>query len=187
MTEPTFIHRYQVIERIGRGGMGSLYLARDPLLDRLVAVKVLREEIDSEDVRERFAREGRAAARLSHVNIVTVYDVGEHEGRPFIAMEYVQGQTLHDLIRRKTFFDLPQKLEFIQELCAGLAVAHEAGIVHRDVKPANLMITPQWVLKILDFGIARVSNSSLTQSRALVGTLNYMAPEQMTGEKVDGR
>jgi eukaryotic-like serine/threonine-protein kinase len=186
-TDPAFIHRYQVIERIGRGGMGSLYLARDPLLDRLVAVKVLREEIDSEDVRERFAREGRAAARLSHVNIVTIFDVGEHEGRPFIAMEYVQGQTLQDLIRRKTFFDLAQKLEFIQELCAGLAVAHDAGIVHRDVKPSNLMITPQWVLKILDFGIARVSDSSLTQSRSLVGTLNYMAPEQMTGEKVDGR
>lgn len=186
-TIPAVIHRYQIINRIGQGGMGSLYLGRDPALDRLVAVKVLREGFDNAELRERFAREARSAARLSHVNIVTIFDVGEHEGEPFIAMEYVPGETIGEMIRRRAPLSLARKLQFMEDLCTGLAHAHKAKIVHRDIKPANLMVSPEGVLKILDFGIARVADSSMTQSGVMVGTLNYMAPEQMAGQAVDHR
>ena len=166
--------------------MASLYLARDPMIDRLVAIKVLREGFD-EELRERFAREARSAGRLRHVNIVTIFDVGEHEGEPFIAMEYVSGETLGQVIRRNAPLGIPRKLELLEALCAGLGYAHQAGIVHRDIKPANIMVDTEGVLKILDFGIARVGDSSMTQAGMLVGTLNYMSPEQVAGQPVDLR
>jgi TonB family protein len=190
LTSPTptgFIGRYQILERIGEGGMGSLYLARDPAIDRLVAIKLLRRGFDTEAVRERFAREARAAGRLRHPNIVTIFDVGEHDGDPFIAMEFLAGETLAELIRQGAGLTLSRRLKLLEELCDGLAYAHRAGLVHRDIKPANLMVDAEGVLKILDFGIVRVSDSGVTQAGVLVGTINYMSPEQVLGTGVDHR
>jgi serine/threonine protein kinase len=167
--------------------MGAVYLASDPLLGRTVAVKVLRS--DDEELRERFAREARSAAALKHHHIVTIYDIGEdEEGRPFLAMEYIDGESMAEMIRRRAPIALHQRLKFIIDLCAGLGYAHRAGIVHRDIKPANLMITSEGVLKIVDFGLARIASSSaggLTRAGTLLGTVHYMSPEQTDGTVVD--
>ncbi len=182
---PTTIGRYQIRELLGHGGMGVLYLAFDPAIDRPVAVKVLRAH--TEELYHRFTREARSAGRLQHPNIVTVYDVGEHDGQPFIAMEYIAGQTLAQVITEGSALSLTRKLELVEELCDGLAYAHRAGIVHRDIKPSNLMINPDGLLKILDFGIARVADSGHTQAGAMIGTPNYMSPEQVRGQGIDLR
>jgi hypothetical protein len=182
---PDFIGRFRVTSPLGQGGMGTLYLAQDPTLERPVAIKVLTE--DSGDLRERFAREARTAARLRHPNIVQVFDVGTFEGRPFIAMEYIPGETLGEMIRRRAPIGIARKLELMEDVCAGLAHAHRNGIIHRDVKPANIMVDSDGVVKILDFGIARLGDSSMTQAGMLVGTVNYMSPEQVSGEPVDTR
>ncbi len=187
LTIPDAIARYQVLKAIGQGGMGSLYLARDPVIDRLLAIKVLREGWDSEELRQRFASEARFAGRLHHQNIVTIFDVGEHDQQPFIAMEYIKGETLAELERRQAVVSLARKLDWIDKLFLGLHYAHRAGIIHRDVKPANIMIDEEGVLKILDFGIARFGASQMTQAGRIVGTLNYMAPEQMMGSAIDVR
>ncbi len=165
--------------------MGSVYLARDPVIGRLTAIKLLKEEFD-DDLRERFTREARAVGSLEHPNIVTVYDIGDHEGRPFIAMRYVSGETLADLIRRRATLLVTRKLRLIEEVCAGLHAAHQAGIVHRDIKPANVMVDADGVVKILDFGIARLaqSDSQQTQVGTVIGSYNYMSPEQMAGHTV---
>ncbi|ODS52581.1 MAG: hypothetical protein ABS36_16145 [Acidobacteria bacterium SCN 69-37] len=185
-SQPTTIGRYEILGAIGRGGMGALFLALDPKLDRQLAIKLLRD--DDDDLRERFAREARAAARLRHPNIVTIFDVGEHDGQPFIAMEYIQGQTLAEVVRGNVAMPLVRKLELMEALCDGLGFAHRRGIIHRDVKPANLMIDADGSLKILDFGIARAAeSSSMTQAGMLIGTLNYMSPEQVSGQSVDLR
>jgi serine/threonine-protein kinase len=184
---PKSVHRYEIVERLGQGGMGDLYLGRDPALDRFVAIKMLRAGSTADDLRERFAREARSAARLAHINIVTIYDVGEHQGQPYIAMEYVLGETLLEKIRRRSDLPLATKLQYVDELCAGLAHAHRAGIIHRDIKPANLIVAAEGPLKILDFGIARLADSSMTQSGMMLGTLNYMSPEQISGPEVDHR
>ncbi|HSC26611.1 MAG TPA: TonB family protein [Vicinamibacterales bacterium] len=186
-TPSGFVARYQLLERIGEGGMGSLYLARDPAIDRLVAIKLLKRGFDTEALRERFAREARAAGRLRHLNIVTIFDVGEHDGDPFIAMEFLAGETLAELIRQGARLTLSRRLKLLEELCDGLAYAHRAGLVHRDIKPANLMVDAGGVLKILDFGIVRADEAGMTQAGVLVGTINYMAPEQVLGTGVDHR
>src|SRR5688572_22060452 len=169
--------------------MGEVFLATDPVLGRTVAIKMLTE--DNEELRERFAREARSAAALNHHNIVTIYDVGEDSGRPFIAMEYLDGETMAELIRRRASLTVRRKLELMLELCAGLGHAHRSGIVHRDIKPANLMITAEGTLKILDFGIARVkedaTSSGLTRVGMLIGSPHYMSPEQADGLPVDDR
>jgi hypothetical protein len=174
--------------------MGDLYLAHDPNTSRLVTIKLLNGTLDSSELRERFAREGRALAALNHPNIVNIYDSGEYDGSPFIVMEYVRGETLDELIKRRSPMSVPQKLKLIAELCAGLAHAHEAGVIHRDIKPANLMVDQQGHLKILDFGIARIAESSktrvglpLTQVAMMIGTPGYMSPEQIDGGEVDHR
>ena len=188
MTEPAeTVGRYQIERLIAHGGMGSLYLARDPVIDRPVAIKFLKEGFDDAEARERFAREARAAGRLHHPNIVTVFDVGEHQNRPFIAMEYVSGETLAQLVERRAVRRLWEKLEILEELCAGLHYAHAAAIVHRDIKPSNVMRDQSGVVKILDFGIARGAGGAITQAGDIVGTLNYMSPEQLSGEEVDHR
>jgi serine/threonine-protein kinase len=184
----SFIGRYHILEHIGEGGMGSLYLARDPAIDRLIAIKLLRQGLDTKPLRERFAREARAAGRLRHANIVTIFDVGEHEGDPFIAMEFLAGETLAALIRDGARLSLTRRLKLLEELCDGLAYAHRSGIVHRDIKPANLMVDADGVLKILDFGIVRIGDAAATHaSGGLVGTVNYMSPEQVVGRSVDRR
>jgi serine/threonine protein kinase len=191
---PTHISRYEIKSLIGRGGMGDLYLAFDPNTNRLVALKLLNATLDSNELRERFSREARALAALNHTNIVNIYDTGEFEDSPFIVMEYVRGETLAELIKRRATLTVSQKLKLMAELCAGLAQAHEAGIIHRDIKPANLMVDQQGRLKILDFGIARVAEAGktrvglpLTQVNMLIGTPGYMSPEQIEGGEVDHR
>src|SRR4030095_14656506 len=130
--------------------MGFLYLAWDPMLERQIAIKLLREDMD--ELRERFDREARSVARLRHPNIVTIFDVGEQDGRPFIAMEYIQGATLGQLIKEGTPVSISRNVDLMDDLCNGLGYAHKSGIVHRDIKPANLMLDADGVLKILDFG-----------------------------------
>jgi len=179
---PEAIGKYTIDRFIESGGMGDVYLARDPALDRAVAIKFLREGFDNQEMRERFEREARAAGRLSHPNIVTIYEFGIFDGRPFIAMEFVRGEPLSKLIRRREPIPLVRKLEMMEGLCSGLAHAHKTGMVHRDIKPANLMVDNDGgPLKILDFGIVRMAGSGLTSHGVLVGTINYMSPEQITG------
>ena len=167
--------------------MGRLYLAKDPMLGRPLAIKLIRDEIEDGDVRARFMQEARAAGSLKHPNIVIVFDVGEHEGHPFIAMEFVAGETLSAVIERAEPMALGTKLHLTEQLCRGLAHAHRAGLVHRDIKPANLMVDDQGALHILDFGIARIDGSGLTSTGVAIGTLNYMSPEQVGGQDVDHR
>ena len=185
---PTVIGRYQIARELAHGGMGSLYLARDPAIDRLVAIKLLREGFEDESLRQRFAREVRATGKLHHPNIVTVFDTGEHDNRPFIAMEYVAGETLASAIHRRAPASIVEKLTILEEVCDALGCAHEAGIIHRDIKPANVMIEDATgTVKILDFGIAHAGETGLTNAGEMVGTLNYMAPEQISGAMVDQR
>ncbi len=167
--------------------MGVLYLARDPVLDRHVALKLLR--VNGEDLRRRFMREAQSAGRLQHPNIVTVYDVGDHQGELYIAMEYIDGDTLATLIRDDLPFSPIRKLDIIDEVADGLGFAHQRGIIHRDIKPANLMISRAGLVKVLDFGIARVSHRDSVEIDAptLIGTPAYMAPEQLEGAEVDAR
>ena len=181
------IGRYQVVRLIGRGGMGEVYLARDPVLDRDVAVKLINEDVDTARSRQRLVQEARAAGRLHHPNIVTVFDAGEHEDQPFIAMEFVRGETLGRLIRRRAPMPLVRRLELIEHACAGLAHAHRAGVVHLDIKPDNLMLDETGVVKVLDFGIARVMKTDLLVTRQLGGTLRYMSPEQIDNRPLDRR
>ena len=184
---PTSIGRYSVIGPIGRGGMGVLYLARDPAIDRIVAIKVAR--VQNEELRERFRREARATGRLNHRNIVTIFDVAEHDGEPYIAMEYVPGRTLEDIVHQNTPLPLLRRLRMLHDLCDGLSYAHDQGIVHRDVKPANLIVRDDTgALTIVDFGIARLdAPGSTTTGATAIGTPHYMAPEQMDGSQVDHR
>ena len=186
-TLPAKIGRYKVERLLGEGGMGVLYLARDPVIDRHVALKLLR--VNGEDLRRRFMREAQSAGRLQHPNVVTVYDVGDHDGQLFIAMEYIDGDTLATLIRDDVPFSAIRKLDIIDEVADGLGYAHQRGIVHRDIKPANLMITRAGLVKVLDFGIARVSHRESREFDAptLIGTPAYMAPEQLEGAEVDAR
>ena len=184
---PVAIGRYQVVRLIGRGGMGEVYLARDPVLDRDVAVKLINEDVDTARSRQRLVQEARAAGRLHHPNIVTVFDAGEHEDQPFIAMEFVRGETLGRLIRRRAPMPLARRLELIEHACAGLAHAHRAGVVHLDIKPDNLMLDETGVVKVLDFGIARVMKTDLLVTRQLGGTLRYMSPEQIDNRPLDRR
>jgi predicted Ser/Thr protein kinase len=166
--------------------MGDVYLARDPTIGRQVAIKVLRT--DSDEYRRRFRIEVTAAGSLRHRNIVTIFDSGEHQGAPYLAMEFIPGETLADVIKRREPLPLGEKLRYIEELCEGLAHAHAAGIVHRDIKPANVVIDRESnSVKILDFGIARVVSADTTQSGMLVGTLVYMSPEQISGARIDYR
>jgi hypothetical protein len=184
---PATIGRYELRERIAHGGMGVLYLAFDPITEREVALKILR--VDSHDLRERFLSEARLAARLQHPNIVTIYDVGAHGDQPFIAMEFIGGETLGQLVHRRAPLALSRRLALMEQVCVGLAYAHRHGIVHRDVKPANLMVSrDSGVLKVLDFGVAgRLDADPAAEGEMLMGTPNYMSPEQVVGQPSDHR
>jgi serine/threonine protein kinase len=181
------VGRYRIVTLIAHGGMGSLYLARDPAIDRTIALKLLQKGFDDESARERFAREARAAGRLRHPNIVTVFDVGEHDDQPFIAMEYVPGETLDQLIRRRTPLSIANRLLILEDICSGLHFAHTEGIVHRDIKPANVILDIAGTIKILDFGLAHAPDSGITRVGDQLGTLNYMSPEQVLGAHLDHR
>lgn len=186
--------RYEIVREIGKGAMGVVYLATDPVIGRQVALKTIRlRDLDDEDAREhqqRFIREAQAAGILSHPSIVTVHDIGEmpDTGTSFIAMQYVDGPNLKELIQRNEVPDWPTVCEVIAQVADALQYAHARGIVHRDVKPANIMLT-DGVAKITDFGIAKIASvaSNLTTTGQFIGTPNYMAPEQVKGTPVDGR
>src|SRR5690349_14835147 len=197
------IAHYRIVEPIGAGGMGAVYKAYDNKLQRVVALKLLPSEyVSQEDRRRRFFQEARAASALNHPHILTVYEVGEDEGRPYIAMEYVEGETLRQKIRARSL-QVKQTLDIAIQIADGLAKAHEAGIIHRDLKPENLMIRRDGYAKILDFGLAKLvaqreralaadsAQKTLlrvdTESGTLMGTVNYMAPEQLLGQRVDHR
>src|SRR5262245_3712462 len=167
--------------------MGVVFLARDPSLERFVAIKLMRSGFDSSELRERFVREARAVASLRHPCIVTLFEYGDHQGQPFIVMEYVDGKTLAALVGAGTPMSLTRRLQLAQDLCRGLEHAHKAGIIHRDIKPANIMVDAEGTLKILDFGIAKRGHAGVTHISSLVGTPQYMSPEQVGGKAVTRR
>src|SRR5271170_165826 len=188
MATPSKIGKYDVIDVIGRGGMGVVYQARDPYLDRLVAIKMMNVDIhENSDFLERFYREAKSTASLRHPNIVTVYDLGEYQNRPFLVMEYLEGHSLESLLRAHRPMALTEKINIIYETCQGLAYAHQHGIIHRDVKPGNIMVLNDGSVKIVDFGIARLGDNTLTRTGQIVGSLYYMPPEQLRDKPVDTR
>ena len=189
MNPPERIGRYEIAAVLGRGGMGTVYRAHDPLLDRAVALKTIFPEMLAEQgMHERFLREARSAARLQHANIVTVYEFGEADGVPFIAMELLGGEDLADAVGRGHLPDLDSRLAVVTQLCDGLAYAHGHGVIHRDVKPSNVTILPGGAVKIVDFGVAWLEGSTLaTRTGTLLGTPSYMAPEQFAGGPIDYR
>jgi serine/threonine-protein kinase len=180
--------RYRLDDRLGQGGMGVVYRAWDTVLERVVALKMVRSDVEGAlepELRERFLREARAAAHLTHRNIVTIYDLGEHEGQPYFAMEFLDGEDLQRRLARPEKTSVWRKIDIGIEVCQGMEFAHAHGVIHRDLKPANIYITSTGGVKILDFGLARLLSSQITRSNMLMGTLNYLAPEQVRGERAD--
>jgi hypothetical protein len=186
MVVPARIGRYPVTGVLGQGSMGIVYRGRDESLDREVALKVMSTEGADPDGHARFRREALAAARLQHPNIVTIYELGEHDGRPFIAMELLEGLDLRDAIEAGLRPDPRMTLPLVLQVLAGLGHAHEHGVVHRDVKPSNVFLPQGRPAKLMDFGVARLSGGGTTAG-TIVGTPNYMSPEQVTGAPVDNR
>jgi TolB-like protein/predicted Ser/Thr protein kinase len=180
--------KFRIVDELGRGGMGIVYKAEDVRLKRTVALKFLPPHLaDSPELKERFFIEAQAAAALSHPNICVIHEIGESEGRPFIAMEYVEGETLRDRVR-KAPVESREAVDLVDQVAAGLGEAHGKGIIHRDVKSANIMVTPRGRAKVMDFGLAKLlGGSSLTKSRTTLGTIAYMSPEQARGEELDRR
>ncbi|MCI0414480.1 protein kinase [bacterium] len=189
MANPQKIGKYTIVERIGRGGMGYVYRAVDPFLKRDIALKTMLKDVSEDpDLRTRFVREAQSAGGLRHPNIVTIYDLGEdEEGCPYIAMEFLTGTDLEQIIKNKIELLLPKKLDVLIQTSIGLGYAHNNGIVHRDIKPANIRLLDNGDVKIMDFGIAKISASHFTRTGMIMGTPHYMAPEQIRGEKVDRR
>src|SRR5579859_2913215 len=183
------IGRYEIVGELGRGSMGLVYRAVDPNIGRTVALKTMRLDVhgvEQGEMLRRFKNEARAAGLMNHANIVTIYDADEVDGLFYIAMEYLEGQTLQSLLLDKRMISADQMVEMAKQVCAGLDYAHSRNVIHRDIKPANIMITGQNVAKIMDFGIAK-SVGSMTSSGQVLGTPNYMSPEQVKGQELDGR
>ena len=184
--------RYEVIGELGRGSMGVVYKARDPMIGRLVAIKSIPETFGLESGKreefiKRLRQEAMTAGRLQHQSIVTIHDVGEIELGPFIAMEYLDGVTLRDVISAGKKVSMTQLIDIVSQISDGLDYAHSKAIIHRDIKPANLMIVSGDKVKIMDLGIARLPMSELTKEGKLVGSPSYMSPEQLAGKPIDGR
>jgi hypothetical protein len=187
-SQPERIGRYRILERIGKGAMGVIYSARDEVMDRTVALKVMMTDLEGEpETRARFYREAQAAGRLFHPNIITIFDMGEEEGHIYIVMELLRGETLSERLKRPGATTLEQKISMMAQVCLGLAAAHAHGIFHRDIKPSNLFVQPDGSIKILDFGVARLASSTMTASGLIIGTPDYMSPEQARGAEVDQR
>jgi serine/threonine-protein kinase len=189
---PAALGRYQIVKELGRGAMGVVYLGKDPTIQRFVAIKTMRlDEIDNEEelkqFRDRFFREAESTGRLSHPNIVTVYDAGEQDGLAYIAMEYLEGTMLSCYCQKTALLPAKQALQVVAAVAEALDYAHGQGVVHRDVKPANIMIMKQRLVKVMDFGIAKMATASKTQTSMILGTPRYMSPEQAAGKDVDGR
>src|SRR5271168_5260151 len=168
--------------------MGIVYRARDPLINRLVALKTITAGLaDNPNLLQRFYREAQSAGGLQHPNIVTIYDMGEEAGTPYIAMELIEGESLEQVISTRPDIPLSLKLSYAIQACRAFDYAHKRGIVHRDIKPANVMLSKDGTVKVVDFGIARVLETSKTQTGMLLGTFAYMSPEQYHGEHADAR
>ena len=189
---PSMLGRYRVLKELGRGAMGLVYMGKDPTIQRFVAIKTMQlDQIDSDDklqdVKARFFREAESTGRLSHPNIVTIYDAGEEDDLGYIAMELIEGTPLKQWARKPNLMPVNEVLLTIATVADALDYAHQQGVVHRDIKPANIMLTKARVVKVMDFGIAKMASSSKTQTNIVLGTPTYMSPEQIAGKKVDGR
>ncbi|MGD9223695.1 MAG: serine/threonine-protein kinase [Desulfobacteraceae bacterium] len=182
--------RYKILDQLGKGSMGKVYLAHDPHIDRKVALKVLhKDHLSSKEIIKRFIKEAKAIGRLSHPDIVSVYDVGQDHGTIYIAMEYLEGQPLNKVVRSRKL-DIASIVQIGRQVAAALDYAHQKGIVHRDIKPSNLMLTENLKVKLTDFGIAHFEDPSATlktQAGDILGTPAYMSPEQIAGKEVDHR
>ena len=182
--------RYVIVEEIGQGAMGVVYKAVDPLIDRTVAIKTINLDLSKEELEnfeKRFQREVQSAGKLNHPNIVTVYDVGRTEGVAYMAMEFLEGKELREILDSGVVLPIEKISHIASQVAEGLGFAHERGIVHRDVKPANVMVMKNGLVKITDFGIAQMSSASRTMSGMVMGSPKYMSPEQVVGQAVDGR
>lgn len=188
---PSMLGRYKILKELGRGAMGLVYLGKDPTIQRFVAIKTMRlDQIDEEklpEIKARFFREAESAGRLSHPNIVTIYDAGEENELGYIAMELVEGKSLREWSRKPHLLPLTDLVQTLASVADALDYAHQQGVVHRDIKPANIMITHDRQVKVMDFGIAKMASNSRTQTDVVLGTPTYMSPEQIAGKKVDGR
>jgi serine/threonine protein kinase len=182
------IGRYEILDKLGEGAMGVVYRAQDRALGRIVALKMLSTEIGDEDeLHQRFRREAEAIGRLSHPHIVSVFDLGEADGRAYMAMELLDGEDLRALIETRAI-GLPDKVRIMAEICDGVGYAHTRGVVHRDIKPANILVTRAGRVKLLDFGLARVATrETITRRGVILGTPDYMSPEQAMGRQLDHR
>ena len=196
MGDPKVIGRYEIVEELGRGAMGSVFKARDPAVGRIVALKTIHttalEGAQSEEYRTRFYREARASGVLAHPGIVPVFDVGDDAGVPFLVMEFVEGRNLADVIKKGERYTLDRVSEIVQQIAEALGYAHRQGVIHRDIKPANILMTSKAVYgserpRITDFGIAKLASSDITTTGQLLGTPSFMPPEQFTGSPIDGR
>ncbi len=189
---PATLGRYKILKELGRGAMGLVYLGKDPTIQRFVAIKTMRlDQIDQADklqeIKARFFREAESAGRLSHPNIVTIYDAGEEHDLGYIAMELIEGKSLKEWSRQPNLLPVAEVMQTLAAVADALDYAHQQGVVHRDIKPANIMITKDRLVKVMDFGIAKMASSSKTQTDVVLGTPTYMSPEQIAGKKVDGR
>ncbi len=186
----SMLGRYQIVSQLGKGAMGTVYRALDPAIERTVAIKILNSNLADEnmgEVKERFLREAKSAGRLSHPNVVTIYDVGEAGGIAYIAMEYLEGRSLRQVLDSGASLPLHVISDIVAQIADALDYAQRSGIVHRDIKPANIMLSSAGVAKLADFGIASMPSSSMTQTGAMLGSPKYMSPEQVLGQPVDGR
>ena len=183
--------RYEIIGELGQGAMGIVYKAKDPLIDRTLAIKTISLNLamdEKDEYEQRFYQEAKAAGRLSHPNIVTVYDVGKSGDVAYIAMEFLEGRELRDVLNEGKRMPITQVIDIVRQVALGLAYAHEYGIVHRDVKPSNIMVVRDGHIKITDFGIARMASSTVqTQAGVVLGSPKYMSPEQVLGKAIDQR
>lgn len=189
---PGMFGRYKILRELGRGAMGVVYLGKDPTIQRFVAIKTMRlEDVEDQEklheARTRFFREAESTGRLSHPNIVTIFDAGEEDDLGYIAMELLQGTTLKEWSRAPNLMPLDKLIPILASVADAMDYAHQQGIVHRDIKPANIMLTDDQIVKVMDFGIAQMASSSRTTTETVMGTPTYMSPEQIAGKKVDGR
>lgn len=188
MVVNTLKERYDIESELGRGGMGVVYLARDKQLDRRVALKFLGALVDnSKEYRQRFIREAQTAAKINHPNIVSIYDISASEGKAYIAMEFIEGPNLFKFVEKKGRLKPAEAINVMMQACSALDAIHKSGIVHRDIKPDNIVIAKGGLVKLMDFGLAKADDNRITAANMVMGTPSYMSPEQATGKEVDGR